>query len=239
MDLAGDGGDATLMLQAIDAVAEGFVVDSLEVKGRMMVKSANEARDGGKIESIVTNSKAVIRLALLADRSDLALELADAVCTMCQRPNGHVFRKAMFDQRAEVQRLHAQWQQFQQAQVKLKASPDDATANFAVGRFHGANKQDWDAALPYLAKGSDERLRKAAQRELASPPSQPSDQIKLADAWWDAAEATDDALWKDAILLHAGQWYERGRSGLTSPVLKQKTETRLKQVTEIRSRRQP
>lgn len=50
----------------------------------------------------------------------------------------------------------------------LETSPDDPQANFLVGQWLGVFEDDWKAALPRLAKGSDPQWRTAAEAELAA-----------------------------------------------------------------------
>jgi hypothetical protein len=77
-------------------------------------------------------------------------------------------------------------------------------------------KQAWQAGLPHLAKSSDQRLRRLAERE-ATPPLGP-DGLSLADAWWDLAAERDDPkneLEIKAMRIRAAYWYRQAISYLS------------------------
>jgi hypothetical protein len=232
MELAGDGGDASLALRAVDGVGADFSVDVLEVKRKVLNEFAAGTTDASRIESLSAAVAATIAQAEAEDRFDVATDLANTLYRVCSNPTGQAKRKFAFDQRAEVQRRADQWKQFEEALATLKATPDDAGANLKAGRWFCVNKAHWDRALPHLAKSSDERLQRVAQQELASPPQDAVEQVKLGDGWWDAAQQTDDAPLKKVLLRRAGTWYDKARPGLNSPVMQQKVDNRLKQIGE-------
>ena len=58
----------------------------------------------------------------------------------------------------------------------------------AVGRWHALFEGNWRDALPYLAKGTDVKWKAAIEREMNSP-KMAAEQVALADAWWDIAQA--------------------------------------------------
>jgi len=74
--------------------------------------------------------------------------------------------------------------EFKRAADNLKESPDDPAANLAAGKYRSLLQGNWGRGLPYLAKGSDEQLKKLASGDLASPAST-AEQLRLADDWWD------------------------------------------------------
>ncbi len=55
-------------------------------------------------------------------------------------------------------------------------------------------------------------------------------EIKLANGWWDAAPQAQEAVGKAAMLSRAGVWYQKAQPQLTSTILQQKVDTRLKQI---------
>jgi hypothetical protein len=98
---------------------------------------------------------------------------------------------------------------------KLKSTPDDPAANLAVGRFLCFTKGDWPRGLPLLAKGSDAALKAAAQADIAEP-SEASEQVLVADKWWDLATKEPSAPRKQQLRQRAAYWYEKAGPGLTS-----------------------
>ena len=120
------------------------------------------------------------------------------------------------------------------AEAKLKANPKDSEAHLALGR-HYCFEDDWKNGLPHLAKGRDADLRQLAQRDLASP-TEPNEQIKLANAWWELAQVREGEE-RDSLMLRAGHWYDRAHEQLTSGIARLKAEKRLEELVEIRQRR--
>jgi hypothetical protein len=69
------------------------------------------------------------------------------------------------------------------AESALAANPNDPAANLALGKYLAFHKNEWAAAIPRLAKGSDAVLKSAAEKELAKATG-----VELGDAWADAAK---------------------------------------------------
>lgn len=231
METASDGGDAALMLQAVDAIGTVFDVEVLAVKEKVLLKFAEEPGDSTRIKSFVDTTRGLIDRALAEDRYELALNLATAANRMCAKPAGKELRKAVYDRRQEIQALSDQWKKLEEARATLAKTPDDPPANLALGSWFCFEKDDWAKGLPHLAKGSDEPIKKLAAEELASPPKEVNSQLKLADAWWDLGQSRKGRE-RDAILLHAGSWYKAVQPGVTG-LVKVKVEKRLAETTQI------
>ncbi len=90
------------------------------------------------------------------------------------------------------------------AEAALAANPNDPAANLSLGRYLAFQKNEWTAAMPRLAKGSDATLKTLAEKELAEPRTGP-EKMELGDAWFDAAPKM--ALLKKNLLDRATHWY--------------------------------
>ena len=80
----------------------------------------------------------------------------------------------------------------------------DAARNLAVGRFRCFVRGDWDGGLPLLAKGSDDALRAAAERDLARP-TEPAAEAPAGSGWWDAADQAKGPA-RDRLRARAVYW---------------------------------
>jgi len=232
MELARDAGDAAQMLEAIDAIGVDFQVDVLGVKEKMLVSFAGDVTTSTEIESFVEASTGVMDQAMAEDRYELAANLADRAYALCRKPQGRKFRKQAHDRRIEVQKLYESWKEVRDALAKLKEDPENPAANLAAGRWYCFEKADWPRGLPYLARSGDAKLKSLAAQELESPPDEPADQLKLADAWWDLAEKRSDNE-KDSLRLRAGCWYKAIGGELTSSLTKAKVEKRLAEIAKL------
>ena len=99
MELAGDGGDAALMLEAVEAIGADFEVDVLEVKQKVLLKFAKTATDAQKIGSLVENALPLVDRALADGRREAAFQLVDATYGACTTSAGKDFRKEVYDRR--------------------------------------------------------------------------------------------------------------------------------------------
>lgn len=230
VDLACDGGAAVLMLETLARMIEAFAVEPFAAKAALLDRFAKGPRSPARVQSLVEGSRGVIEEALDEDRYEIASTVAKTVADACSR-SSPALRKESAEQRKRVQQLQAQFEEVQKALETLRARPEDAEANLAAGSWYSFVKDDWKTGLAHLAKGSDPLLKSLADRELSSPPATPEDQLKLADAWWDAA-AEHRGEEKTAMLRCAGRWYEQA-TGQLQGINKTKAEKRLSQIAEI------
>lgn len=90
------------------------------------------------------------------------------------------------------------------AEAALAANPNDPAANLTLGKYLAFQKNEWAAAIPRLAKGSDAVLRSVAERELARPGTG-AEKVDAGDAWAEAAKKLP-AL-KRNLQDRAAWWY--------------------------------
>ena len=112
------------------------------------------------------------------------------------------------------------------ALLTLLDHENDAAACAVVGRWFAVDLQEWERALPLLAKSNDPVLAKAANQELA-PNTRSLEQLSIADQWYDLGKRS--ALTKESFWRHALQWYEKCNTGLTGTI----AATAQKRMTEI------
>jgi hypothetical protein len=233
-DLACDGGDAALTLEMLEPMTVAFAIDPLNAKAAMLEQFAKGPRNPERLKALADGSAGVIDDAVADDRFELALSLAKTVMDACAKntsPSGKELRKEAADRRKRGQQLQTRFQEVEKASETLKADSENAAANLAVGSWNCLVKDDWQTGLPHLAKGSDAVLKGMAERELSSPPASPEDQVKLADAWWDAgADRRGDE--RAPMLRRAGHWYEQAFVKLQG-VNKTKAEQRRAEIAKL------
>lgn len=89
----------------------------------------------------------------------------------------------------------------------LEASPDDAGAHEAVGRFLCFGRGRWSEGVAHLAKSSNAATSEPAARE-ARHESDPAARDAVADAWWDLGQKEKVSLVRARLLGHAASLYE-------------------------------
>jgi len=207
--LAEEGGDADLMIRAVDSIDLDFEIDVVDVKAKTLTALAENARSSASLSSLVRQYKPVVDQAAAGDRYELALNLAKLVHLTCQRPNGGRLRIETRDCLLVAEEMHGKWDKVKNAKSTLAADADNAEANLVLGNWLCFNKGQWPEGLPHLAKGNDRYLRTLAKSELAAP-SQPKEQMRLANTWLDMAK--DRKLAKsvrDAALVRAVLWFRQ------------------------------
>ncbi len=114
------------------------------------------------------------------------------------------------------------------SELKLSALEGKPEDYLVTAKFYALVKGDWKAAIPLLAKGSDAKLKEAAEADLGEPKS-PDEQVALAERWWALGEKYRERA------LH---WY--GTAWLLSTgVAKERLRTRCLEVSRHRVTSRP
>jgi WD40 repeat protein len=91
-----------------------------------------------------------------------------------------------------IEKAKAALATYENALKLLATNSTDPAANLVAGRFLCFVRGDWAKGVAHLARCSDERLRKAAEKELAKPESS-EDWETLGDLWQAAAIAAEES----------------------------------------------
>ena len=207
-DLA-EKADALLWLfEAINAIAEHYRVDILDLKARSLTKLAPAQRR----KKVVTR---FVRLCVLLSRDALDrydFEKAEDVVGLvgsaqkrltCDWLSHQV--DALKDQLKAVRRSA---KCVEAAAATLAGSPDDREANEIVGKYLGVVADNWTEALPLLAKGATKEIRAAARLDLEQP-KEPPRRIELGNLWWNASDTVKGSE-RDRFRDRASAWYAGG-----------------------------
>ena len=170
-DFAGQGGDASLVMAAVDATAGQFQMDALTAKESLLKKFATGPVTPARVRSFVRGSRPVIDQAVAAGNYEAALGLANLACQLCKTSQGKEYRREASQRRTEVQKAAARYQQIQAEEETLQKEPDNGPANLLLGRWYCTAQKDWPRGIRCLAKGADAELQGTAQRDLASSPT--------------------------------------------------------------------
>jgi hypothetical protein len=220
MDMAIKAGESDLAFQAIDGMNAFFLVDGWDLKAKSLIQLSHQAKTPPLRKQIAAQALAMTETALTEDHYDAAMELSALASTMADSVGEPLLKDQAHEARARAQRLQNLGQAFKAANEKLAAHPDDAEANLTVGKFLCFQKDDWKAGLPHLARGNDETLKALAVQEATAPAAAP-EQVKLADAWWEAAEKVGDKSSPQVkpMFARARFWYHESLPGLTGLAL--------------------
>jgi formylglycine-generating enzyme required for sulfatase activity len=233
-ELAVGARDAETAFQCVDQIDATFEVDRFAMKTAILAGWTKEARSTDARKWLVEHSFAVGDEALDAGNVDAARELAKLVTSKSAglRDKEIVQRLKTFRQRFAEAGKDAE--ELQQAQAILAKDASHAPSNLLVGRYLCFTKGDWKRGLPLLALAGDATLKRLAEQELKSPPTQPNDQLALADAWWEIALGCRRSQ-MNAIKVHAGQWYRQTFAALPVGLVRSNVEKRLAELKKLRS----
>jgi curved DNA-binding protein CbpA len=145
--------------------------------------------------------------AVAGDDYETALGLVSVAIFVAREADDRESVSELTARRKELERGRQRFASIRRSLDALAADPDNREANLAAGQWYCFERGQWKKGLPLLAKGADADLAAVAQQEIAGADN-PRDQLKLADAWWQRAEA-DRSPMKPAILSRAVYWYER------------------------------
>jgi hypothetical protein len=223
-DVAADGGDLKLALEALDQGLCLYAVNGREAKKSVLNKARKSALAP---DDAATAVEAYLRIgadeAAADDYDAAALTLKEAE-GLAEKLKNLALVGRVRARSKELSELKRDAAGAAAARKTLASRPDDPEANRIVGRHVCFRKADWAGGLPLLAKGSDGALKALASRDLADP-STASDQVAAGDGWWDLSEKEETPA-KEELRRRAAFWYARAVPHLTG-LTKVKLEKRL------------
>jgi hypothetical protein len=230
-DIAARAGDPVLAMRALDELTAKFEVKAGEARialAGVIVAGATTA-----------NSAAAATETLLAAADDARagndwptnVALAKAAETASRKAGNTGLATSARARLKEAEMLQAEADKAKEHFATLKTSPDDETANLAVGRFYCLLKQDWDAGIACLVKGSDAMLKAAAEKDARAQSGTEVDKMSAGDAWYDLANPLAGDV-KPALQVRAHYWYTRSVADL-SGLTKTRVEKRIAEIQSI------
>ncbi|MFO0844170.1 MAG: prenyltransferase/squalene oxidase repeat-containing protein [Gemmataceae bacterium] len=189
-----------------------FLIDAAAMKAQALAQ-VSELADGAR--AAVKTALAQVEPALAEDNYEAATRMLDAADAAARKgkPDERLTSQ-IASRRSQVLAFENSYREVAAAREKLKAAPDDAPANLAVGRhlclFHGR----WDEGLPYLGKGGDAEPARLARQDL-TPPADVKAQLAVADAW---SRMTEDHTERPRRHLYerALAWYDVARPNVAA-----------------------
>jgi len=230
-ELASEGGDAELMLKAINIIGEKYEIDTLAVKSSLMRTFAKNATNEPKIRSLAATVSPLVDQAVAEHRYGEAYEMINAAYYACMRPSGREFRKDVYRQRSEITGMYEEWKSFKESLDSLKTAPNDPAANLAVGRWYCFTEGNWDEGLPALAKSNDPKLQSLAQKDRAGPADNTA-QVALGDEWWSLSEGEEETS-RNRMMQRAAHWYRQALPQVQSVLARSKINQRLERVAKL------
>ncbi len=194
---------AIIPMPIVDELYSSFRIPDSKAKTDVLAKAA-KSRDNQILEEAIDLGLKWIDQAIADDRYDLARQFADSAAAMANASKDLDRIKAVNARLATIANLKTAYAPLQKDAHLVASNDPDALAR--AGSFCCFTKNQWDKGLAFLAASSDPALKTPAKMEIAHPAA-PIDQVRLADAWWDAS-AKQPAAIQRSIQLHACSWYK-------------------------------
>ena len=225
---AADQRDVETALAAVDDLANWYAVDRLTLRGEVVVRLGRAATLPSQYEKVAELALALIDDAIKTDQFDAAAKLCTLADAAARRSQKVDRIKQVVKRTEQVKSLQTRFAEVEQAVGRLKNNADDAEAKLTVGHYRALVQGRWEEGLPLLAQGSDAKLKQLAELDLKNPTAS-DQQVELADAWLDLAEATEEGITKSNLQDRARYWYQRALPQLAG-LVRRKVEVRLKEL---------
>lgn len=230
--LAVQAGDVPLALRATEAAVERFQLDPLKVKTEVLEGLSRPGILAPPLE-VADAAEPLIEDAVCQEAFDTAGRLCRVALNAARRTRNADLIKRLTTRSREIEQATKAYQKIQAAQETLRENPKDPAAHLVLGRHLCFSKGRWDQGLPHLAQCADETLRQLAEQDLAGP-TEPAQQVSLAEGWWSRAEQEQDAAAKVQIQSRAAYWYQAALPHL-SGLDKIKVEKRLQEAAQAKA----
>jgi hypothetical protein len=206
IDLSLLADDAATALAAADEIVRNFAVNGVALREEVLsrIKVSSGASEAAKAVGLAYAD--LIQEAMDADAVDDAARAVPKAQAAARASKDVSLQERVEALSKELADLREEAGPVARHRATLKENPADPEANLGYGAFLCLVKGDWEKGLPLLAKGSDDRLRGAAEKDLAAP-TDPREQAAAGDAWADLSAGERKPLRKAHLVARAGHWY--------------------------------
>jgi hypothetical protein len=210
LELAVNCGEVSLASDLVEELVSWYDIDGWELRSKTLSELTHSVRTANARDRLAKESLELMEMALAEERYEVAMELAGRGSKLAAASKDPALRDRGREAVGRAKWLQEGAEEVNLAIDRLMQQPDDPEASLIIGKFRCFAKEDWQIGLPFLAKGSDETLKELARQELLGP-TLPSDQVRLADGWWElagAGEKRSDPTAKP-MRLRAIHWYRQ------------------------------
>ena len=235
--LAGEGGDAPLAWKALDQIMDRFAVESvLRQKTDTLLAASELDASREEYQQRVKMFLTVLAETEQAGKYQKAVKLIAPAASAASNSKDRDLRIALQKRSKHVRRIDREHRAVQKAVLALKQNPKDAKANYQYGRFLALYANDWEAALPLLAKGDHDEFQLAAFKSLASPHTD-YELFVLGDHWW-ALGDKETGIARLALYEQAIAFYQR-ISGETTTLEQRVIDKRMEAYQQMKEHSSP
>lgn len=206
-DLAASAGDSQLSLQTVNQLANEYEIDILEMESHTIERAIDSARNAQVLHRLEETSRELIDEAARDSRYEMALNLVRTSLKQAKQMRSEGLASKYSKLLKNIEGRKARYEVTRRAMETLQSNPDDPDANLVVGEHLVITEDDWEQALPHLAKGADEQLATSANMELSDLPDARA-KIALAESWEKMAIARRGKQEETVYLRRAIHWFQ-------------------------------
>lgn len=225
-----ENADAAMLQPALDHLVRDFDVDDAAVYCEAWEEIIRKSKADSVVVGLHDEGVKRFQPAIESGRFEEAKQYLELTLSAARRLRSARLTKVATDRIAALTQRVADVAGVKEALRQYKESPDDAAANFAIGRYLGVVESDWQRAAPFLVKGNVEEYKNAAAKSIP-PPTDGDGLSAAADAWWDAAQ-TAKAPQKAELYFAAWFWYVQAEPKLVG-LQKARAAKRVEEATAL------
>lgn len=212
-DLLVQSGDLAGALTILDTLCSDYDLERVKFRTTSLAAMASAARTPEEHQKIAQAYLVLADEAAAAADWDAAQKAALAAGPLARKSKDLNLVRRADSKGRELAELKNSSDQVQKAEETLARNPEDREANAILGEFRCLVRGDWEKGLPLLLKGAPSDLVTLAGKDGANP-TEPPDQAKLGDLWWDLAEKKSGPS-RENLRKRAAFWYEKAAGGVT------------------------
>lgn len=231
-DIAVQVGDIATALQAVERLETKFEIPPLELRLQSLDELSGTINESGQSASqLATEAEKVLVSAYEADDYPQALQAHQILVSMLRRGSDRAKIAKMSSYRAAIVEAEKAYKLVPTALSALTTNTENTQANEVAGKYFCLVKEQWELGLPMLARGNDLKLRLLARMDLEKGKTG-SEQVQLADHYWDLAQEFKQPQ-RRSLELRAAFHYAAAMPLLTDGVDLVKAEKRLAETSRI------
>ena len=212
-DMSAEYGDYATAERAIGEMSQRFDVDAIAMRGAALVQALAAKTSPAQRQRIARDALRIVGECHEADRYRESKAIVNAVLRAASRLKDKQMAADARRLRDDGAALAKQYAAVRGAFETLETKPDDPAANATAGKYLCFVKGGWTRGLAMLVKGNDKSLKDLASREQRGADTL-AEQLAVADAWWDVAEAQPSHT-RSEVRIHAAHGYHKALTKLS------------------------
>ena len=212
-ETAADIGDIDTALATIDDLETKFAIDSFAAQLHSIRQAGKSSNlNARRSVGVLTKGRELMRQYFAAGDFPRAKELGKVLQSIAKKFGNTTVVNSLQDQMQKIDFAMKEQQAVAKARIVLEQSPNDPASNELVGRHTLASTQNWNEALPLLAKAATASIASAAQSELNATSGK--NKLDAGKAWLAIANTNQDPMLNSILRSHALTVFRDARTSL-------------------------